>query len=334
MKLMKVKKMVKVAVDLMGGDNAPAEIEKGVLAAVGEDASLEVKLYGIKGAYTGNHPRVEFIEVTEKIESDDDPVRSVRRKKDSSLVRACKAVKDKEVAACVSAGNTGALMSAGLFVVGRIRGIERPAIGTLLPSTDGRGMMLLDMGANAENKPKHLEQFAVMADIYMREIAGRDNPTVGLINNGSEENKGSELTKETFKLLRKSDMNFIGNFETRDILSGSVDIAVTDGFTGNVVLKTIEGTASALMNEIKDVFLRSTKNKMAALVLKNDFKAVKDLLDYRQYGGAPLLGLDGNVLKAHGSSDSVAIVSALRQARKMADSQAISKIKERIEENA
>src|SRR5699024_7010492 len=155
-----------------------------------------------------------------------------------------------------------------------------------------------------------------------------------LINNGSEENKGSQLTKETFQLLRKNDMNVIGNFEPRDSLSGSVDISVTDGFTVNVVLNTIEGTASELMSEIKDVFLRSTNNKMAALVLKNDFKAVKDLLDYRQYGGAPLLGLDGNVLKAHGSSDSVAIVSALRQARKMADSQAISKIKERIEENA
>src|SRR5699024_6387036 len=246
-----------------------------------------------------------------KIESDDDPVRSVRRKKDSSLVRACKAVKDKEVAACVSAGNTGALMSAGLFVVGRIRGIERPAIGTLLPSTDGRGMMLLDMGANAENKPKHLEQFAVMADIYMREIAGRDNPTVGLINNGSEENKGSELTKETFKLLRKSDMNFIGNFETRDILSVSVDIAVTDGFTGNVVVNYFKGMAVVHISVIYDAFIRTTKFKMVSSVLKNDLKAVKALLDYSQYGGAPLLGLDANVPKAHGSSDFVAIVSAL-----------------------
>src|SRR5699024_8578765 len=144
-------------------------------------------------------------------------------------------------------------------------------IGTLLPITDRRGMVHLDMGDNAENKPNHLEQFEVMADIYMLEIAGRDNPTLILINNYRNENKGNELIKETFKMLRKSDMNFIGNFETRDILSGSVDIAVTDGFTGNVVLKTIEGTASALMNEIKDVFLRSTKNKMAALVLKNDF---------------------------------------------------------------
>ena len=324
--------MVKIAVDLMGGDNAPQEIEKGVLQAVEADADLEVLLFGLKGAYSGDHPRVEFIEVTEKIESEDDPVRSVRRKKDSSLVRACRAVKDGEADACVSAGNTGALMSAGLFVVGRIKGVERPAIATLLPTTGKKGMMLLDMGANAENKPQHLYQFAVMADLYMRENEGRSNPTIGLVNNGSEANKGSELTKETYKLLEDSGLNFIGNFETRDILSGNVDIAVTDGFTGNVILKTIEGTAMSLMGEVKNAFLKNAKNKLAALVLKKDVQSIRDLLDYRHYGGAPLLGLNGHVLKAHGSSDSVAIVSALKQAKRMAESDAITKIKERVGE--
>ncbi|WP_342389069.1 phosphate acyltransferase PlsX [Salinicoccus bachuensis] len=326
--------MVKIAVDLMGGDNAPEEIEKGVLQAVEEDGSLEVLLFGLKDAYSGDHPRVEFIEVTEKIESEDDPVRSVRRKKDSSLVRACRAVKDGEADACISAGNTGALMSAGLFVVGRIKGVERPAIATLLPTTgkSKEGMMLLDMGANADNKPQHLYQFAVMADLYMRENEGRSNPTIGLVNNGSEANKGSELTKETFKLLDESGLNFIGNFETRDILSGKVDIAVTDGFTGNVILKTLEGTAMALMGEVKQAFLKNTKNKLAALVLRKDVQSIRNLLDYRQYGGAPLLGLEGNVLKAHGSSDRVAIVSAIRQAKRMAESDAITKIKERVGE--
>ncbi|WP_434121456.1 phosphate acyltransferase PlsX [Salinicoccus roseus] len=326
--------MVKIAVDLMGGDNAPEEIEKGVLQAVEADEDLEVLLFGLKGAYSGNHPRVEFIEVTEKIESEDDPVRSVRRKKDSSLVRACRAVKDGEADACVSAGNTGALMSAGLFVVGRIKGVERPAIATLLPTTgkSKEGMMLLDMGANAENKPQHLYQFAVMADLYMRENEGRSNPTIGLVNNGSEANKGSELTKETYKLLEDSGLNFIGNFETRDILSGKIDIAVTDGFTGNVILKTIEGTAMSLMGEVKNAFLKNAKNKLAALVLKKDVQSIRDLLDYRHYGGAPLLGLNGHVLKAHGSSDSVAIVSALKQAKRMAESDAITKIKERVGE--
>ncbi len=324
--------MVKIAVDLMGGDNAPEEIEKGVLQAVEADADLEVLLFGLKGAYSGDHPRVEFIEVTEKIESEDDPVRSVRRKKDSSLVRACRAVKDGEADACVSAGNTGALMSAGLFVVGRIKGVERPAIATLLPTTGKKGMMLLDMGANAENKPQHLYQFAVMADLYMRENERRSNPTIGLVNNGSEANKGSELTKETYKLLEESGLNFTGNFETREILSGKIDIAVTDGFTGNVILKTIEGTAMSLMGEVKNAFLKNAKNKLAALVLKKDVQSIRDLLDYRHYGGAPLLGLNGNVLKAHGSSDSTAIVSALKQAKRMAESDAITKIKERVGE--
>lgn len=318
----------------MGGDNAPAEIEKGVLEAVDADQSIEILLYGLQGAYTGSHPRVKFIEVTEKIESEDDPVRAVKRKKDSSLVRACQAVKDNEADACISAGNTGALMSAGLFVVGRIKGIERPAIGTLLPTTNesGKGMMLLDMGANVDNKPKHLHQFAVMADIYMRDNEGRSNPTIGLVNNGSEANKGSEMTKETYKLLEDSELNFAGNFETRDILSGKVDIAVTDGFTGNIILKTIEGTAMALMGEVKHAFLKNTKNKLAALILKKDIQSIRDLLDYRHYGGAPLLGLDGNVLKAHGSSDSTAIVSAIRQAKRMAQSDAITKIKESVGE--
>lgn len=225
-------------------------------------------------------------------------------------------------------------MSAGLFVVGRIKGVERPAIATLLPTTgkSKEGMMLLDMGANAENKPQHLYQFAVMADLYMRENEGRSNPTIGLVNNGSEANKGSELTKETYKLLEDSGLNFIGNFETRDILSGNVDIAVTDGFTGNVILKTIEGTAMSLMGEVKNAFLKNAKNKLAALVLKKDVQSIRDLLDYRHYGGAPLLGLNGNVLKAHGSSDSVAIVSALKQAKRMAESDAITKIKERVGE--
>jgi glycerol-3-phosphate acyltransferase PlsX len=243
-------------------------------------------------------------------------------------------VKDGEADACVSAGNTGALMSAGLFVVGRIKGVERPAIATLLPTTgkSKEGMMLLDMGANADNKPQHLYQFAVMADLYMRENEGRSNPTIGLVNNGSEANKGSELTKETYKLLEESGLNFTGNFETREILSGKIDIAVTDGFTGNVILKTIEGTAMSLMGEVKNAFLKNAKNKLAALVLKKDVQSIRDLLDYRHYGGAPLLGLNGHVLKAHGSSDSVAIVSALKQAKRMAESDAITKIKERVGE--
>ena len=319
--------MVKIAVDLMGGDNAPEAVTKGIMEAVEEDGSLEILAYGLKGSYSGDHPQIEFIEVTEKVKAEDDPVRAVRKKKDSSLVRAAKAVKEGEAEACVSAGNTGAIMSAGLFVVGRLKGVERPAIASLIPNTTGKGIMLLDMGANADNKPKHLYQFAEMASIYMEEIEGRKNPEVGLINIGSEDNKGNEVTRAAFELLKESDLNFTGNFETRDIISGTVDIAVTDGFTGNIVLKTIEGTAKSMMTEIKDIFLKNTKNKLAAAVLKNDFGRVKDLLDYREVGGAPLLGLDGYVLKAHGSSDARAIHNAIRQAVRMAESGALEKIK-------
>lgn len=324
--------MVKIAIDLMGGDNAPDAIVEGILEAVEQDDSIEILAYGLKGSYAGSHPRIEFIEVTEKVDSEDDPVKAVRRKKDSSLVRAAKAVKDGEADACVSAGNTGAIMSAGLFVVGRIKGIERPAIASIIPNTTGQGIMLLDMGANSDNKPKHLVQFAEMASIYMEGIENRENPEVGLINIGSEDNKGNEVTRGAFELLRDSDLNFTGNFETRDIISGSIDIAVTDGFTGNIVLKTIEGTAKSMMTEVKSIFLKNTKNKLAAAALKKDFGSIKDLLDYRKVGGAPLLGLDGYVLKAHGSSDALALHNAVKQAKRMAESGALNKIKEKVGE--
>lgn len=323
--------MVKISVDLMGGDNAPVKIEEGIMKAVEEDSTLEVKAYGLPGSFTKEHPQVEFTEVNEKIDSDDDPVKSVRRKKNSSLVRAAKAVKDGETDACVSAGNTGAIMAAGLFAVGRIKGVERPAIASILPSVNRKGMMFLDMGANSDNKASHLHQFAVMASIYMEEMEGRSSASVGLVNIGSEDIKGNEVTKEAYKLLSENDdLNFVGNFETRDILNGKVDIAVTDGFTGNIVLKTIEGTATSMLTEIKSAFLKNIKNKIAALLLKKDFVEIKDLLDYRQYGAAPLLGLDGNVLKAHGSSDGVAIYNAIKQAKRLAESDAIFKIKEKV----
>ena len=322
--------MVKIAIDLNGGDNAPQSVIDGVKLALDEHDDIEIELYGTKGSYNENLDRVTFTEVAEKIESTDDPVRAVRRKKDSGMVQACVAVKEGRADACFSAGNTGALMSAGLFNVGRIKGIDRPAIASMIPSTDGKGMLLLDMGANVDNRANHLYQFAVMADIYMEDILDRKNPKIGLVNIGSEDNKGSELTKETHKLLKESHLNFQGNFETRDILSGVVDVAVTDGFTGNIILKTIEGTAMGMMGEIKKALTSSFKNKVGAVLVKSGLQNIKDLLDYRQYGGAPLLGLNGHVLKAHGSSDAVAIASAVRQAKRMAMSDSIEKISNKV----
>ncbi len=322
--------MVKIAIDLNGGDNAPQSVIDGVKLALDEHDDIEIELYGTKGSYNENLDRVTFTEVAEKIESTDDPVRAVRRKKDSGMVQACVAVKEGRADACFSAGNTGALMSAGLFNVGRIKGIDRPAIASMIPSTDGKGMLLLDMGANVDNRANHLYQFAVMADIYMEDILDRKHPKIGLVNIGSEDNKGSELTKETHKLLKESHLNFQGNFETRDILSGVVDVAVTDGFTGNIILKTIEGTAMGMMGEIKKALTSSFKNKVGAVLVKSGLQNIKDLLDYRQYGGAPLLGLNGHVLKAHGSSDAVAIASAVRQAKRMAMSDSIEKISNKV----
>lgn len=325
--------MAKIAVDLMGGDNAPEAIEEGILEAVEKFKDVEILAFGLAGSYSGNHPRITFTEVTEKIESDDDPVKAVRRKKDSSLVRAVKAVADGEADAIVSAGNTGAIMSAGLFGVKRIKGIERPAITSMLPTTSGKGVLMLDMGANSENKPKHLLQFAQMASIYMENIEGRKNPSIGLINNGSEEIKGTELTKETYQLLKNSRLNFAGFYEPTKILTGDIDIAVTDGFTGNIVLKTIEGTSSSLMGELKKIMLKNPVNKIAAIALKKDFQGLKDMLDYRQFGGAPLMGLQGNVIKAHGSSDATAVVNAIRQAQKIVDSKTLDKIKDLLGES-
>lgn len=322
--------MIKIAIDLNGGDKAPQSVIDGVKLALKQYDDIEIILYGTEGSYNENIDRVSYVTVAEKIESTDDPVRAVRRKKDSGMVQACVAVKEGVADACISAGNTGALMSAGLFNVGRIKGIERPAIASMIPSTSGKGMLLLDMGANVDNRPNHLYQFAVMADIYMRDIEGRANPTVGLVNIGSEENKGSELTKETYKLMKEGSFNFKGNFETRDILSGSVDIAVTDGFTGNIVLKTLEGTAMGMMSQIKKSLTSSFVTKVGALLVKSGLKEIKDLLDYRQHGGAPLLGLNGHVLKAHGSSDEIAISNAIRQAKRMAESEAIEKISKKV----
>lgn len=322
--------MKTIAVDLMGGDHAPKVVVEGIKSALEKYDNLKIKAYGTSGSWTDNHDRVEFIEVTEVITSEDDPVRAVRRKKDSSIIRAAKAVKEGEADAFVSAGNTGALLTAGLFVIGRIKGIERPALASMIPTTSEKGMLMLDLGANSENKPNHLLQFAHMASIYMENIIGRKNPKIGLINNGSEDIKGTPLTKETHQLLKESNLNYSGYFETRDVLTGKYDIGVTDGFTGNVILKTIEGTSSSILGEVKKIFLSSFFNKLSALAVKKDFGKLKDVMDYRQFGGAPLLGVNGHVLKAHGSSDALAIENAIRNAITMAESDAIEKIKEAI----
>lgn len=325
-----------IAVDAMGGDHAPKEVVLGSMKAVKEIPSLTIKLFGdeqkISPFLTNNH-NIEVIHTANAILSTDEPVRAVRRKKDASMVLMAQSVKDGESQACVSAGNTGALMAAGLFVVGRIKGIERPALAPTLPTIDGKGFVMMDLGANADAKPEHLVQYALMGSIYAENVRGIARPTVGLLNIGTEEGKGNELTKAAFALLKESGVNFIGNVESRDLLNGAADVVVTDGFTGNMVLKTLEGTAQALFGMLKETFTSSLKAKIAAGLIQHDLKAVKNQMDYTEYGGAALFGLEAPVIKAHGSSNENAIYNAIKQANKMAEQQVGRLIAESLNNN-
>lgn len=330
---------MKIAIDAMGGDHAPKEIVEGVFQAVEDFKDVEFLLYGdeVKMApYLKQHERVQVIHCSEVIEGTDEPVRAVRRKKDASMVRMAQAVADGEADACVSAGNTGALMAAGLFIIHRIDGIDRPALATTLPTLDGAGFDMLDLGANADAKPENILQYAIMGSIYAKQVRGIEKPTVGLLNIGTEDKKGNDLTKQAFKLLKEqNDINFIGNVEARELLNHAADVVVTDGFTGNMVLKTIEGVAGNIFAMLKEEFLSSTKTKVAAMMMKNNLKNLKTKMDYSEYGGAPLFGLKAPVIKAHGSSKAQAIYSAIRQTHIMVEHRVCQTIDQTIsKENA
>lgn len=328
---------MKLAIDAMGGDNAPKEIVLGAVKAVETFPDIEITLIGDESQMAGylkSHDRIKTIHTDEVILGTDEPVRAVRRKKRASMVLAANEVATGQADACISAGNTGALMAAGLFVVGRMEGIDRPALAPTLPTIGGEGFLLLDVGANADAKPEHLLQYAMMGSIYSEKVRSIDKPKVGLLNIGIEEKKGNELTKHAFNLLKDANLNFIGNVEARDLLNGAADVVITDGFTGNMVLKTIEGTALSIMKMLKSVLMKNLKTKLAAGVLKADLYQLKNKMDYSEYGGAGLLGLKAPVIKAHGSSNAHAIESAIRQAREMVDKDVITQIKKTIEENA
>ncbi|MEK5102374.1 phosphate acyltransferase PlsX [Cytobacillus sp. FSL M8-0252] len=326
---------MKIAIDAMGGDNAPEEIVDGAMKAALDFNDIEITLVGnedeIRKYLTSNDDRIQVLHTNEMILGTDEPVRAVRRKKQASMVLAAQLVADGKADACISAGNTGALMAAGLFVVGRIEGIERPALAPTLPTIGGEGFLLLDVGANVDAKPEHLTQYALMGAIYAEKVRGVKNPRVGLLNIGTEEKKGSELTKDTFTKLQQADINFIGNVEARDLLNGVADVVVTDGFTGNMVLKTIEGTAMSLFKMLKTAMTSNLKSKLAAAVLKPDLKELKGKMDYSEYGGAALFGLKAPVIKAHGSSDRNALYSAVKQTRIMVEHEVAEKVKASLE---
>src|SRR3954454_7150364 len=322
---------MKIAIDAMGGDHAPKEIVLGALKAIDTYSDVEITLVGDENKinqYVKDRNRISIIHTDEVITGTDEPVRAVRRKKNASMVLAAKEVAEGRADACISAGNTGALMAAGLFIVGRIEGIERPALSPTLPTIGGEGFVLLDVGANVDAKPEHLVQYALMGSIYSQKVRGIDCPRVGLLNIGTEEKKGNELTKHTYELLKVEDIHFIGNVEARDLLNGVADVVITDGFTGNMVLKTIEGTAISIMKMLKTSLMSSVKSKLAAAVLKPNLYELKSKMDYSEYGGAGLFGLKAPVIKAHGSSDANAIFNAIRQAKDMVEHGVTEKIQE------
>lgn len=320
---------MRIAIDAMGGDHAPEQIVKGVMSAVKVFPTIEFTLVGneqeISKYLTDTH-HVSIIHTVDVIEATDEPVRAVRRKKSASMVLMAEEVKAGRADACISAGNTGALMAAGLFVVGRIEGIDRPALSPTLPTIDGKGFVFMDVGANAEAKPEHLLQYAIMGSVYAEKVRKTTNPRVGLLNVGTEDKKGNELTKQAFTLLKEAPVHFVGNVEARDLLSGVCDVVVTDGFTGNIALKSIEGTAFAIFSMLKKELTSNLKTKLATAVIKPQLKNLKNQLDYSEYGGAGLFGLKAPVIKAHGSSDARAILNAIRQAKDMVEKQVIQTI--------
>ncbi|MED1794347.1 phosphate acyltransferase PlsX [Brevibacillus nitrificans] len=310
---------MRIAVDAMGGDNAPRSTVQGALAAVKENPSLTIVLVGdeqgIRSQLSGEIPaNIEIVPTTEVIDPDDEPVKAVRRKKNSSLVVAVQMARENLVDAAISAGNTGALMTAGLLYAGRMEGIERPALATFIPNIKGRVTLTLDVGANMDAKPHHLLQYAVMGSLYAERVLGFEKPTVGLLNVGTEEGKGNELTKAVFPLLSNADLNFVGNVEARDVLEGACDVLVCDGFVGNVLLKAVEGAAATIFSQLKQEFTSSLINKVGAAILKPGLMRFRKRMDYAEYGGAPLLGLRSPVIKAHGSSDAKAVKNAIASA--------------------
>ncbi|EJI7156198.1 phosphate acyltransferase PlsX [Enterococcus faecalis] len=332
---------MKIAVDAMGGDNAPQAIIEGVMLAKQDFPDIEFQLYGKEAEikkYITDEKNITIIHTDEKIASDDEPVKAIRRKKTASMVLAAQAVKNGEADAIFSAGNTGALLAAGLFIVGRIKNVERPGLMSTLPvmGEPDKGFDMLDLGANADNKPEHLVQYAVLGSFYAEKVRNVQNPRVGLLNNGTEETKGSELTKKAFELLAADEtINFVGNVEARELLNGVADVVVTDGFTGNAVLKSIEGTAMNMMSLLKTAILsEGVKGKMGALLLKNALRGMKDEMDYSKHGGAVLFGLKAPVIKTHGATGPDAVRYTIRQIHTMLETQVVPQLVEYYEGKA
>lgn len=328
---------MRVVIDAFGGDNAPLEIVKG--------ASLASVEYGCEITLCGNESEInrvisendlkffgelKIVHTEDVISMHDDPTSLLKTHKESSMALAFKELSEDRADAFVSAGSTGAVVVGGTLIVKRIKGIKRPALGGMIPSPKGR-YMLMDMGANAECRPEMLEQFGIMASAYLKGVEGIKNPKIGLLNIGTEDTKGTELQKEAYELLKNAPINFVGNIESREMPKGECDAVITDGFTGNIALKLIEGTASTLFKLIKQVLYKNIFNKLAALVIKKDLYSLKSMMDSTEVGGAPLLGVRKPVIKAHGNSDAKALKNAIRQAITFTETKVIDAIAENLD---
>ncbi|MDI6857761.1 MAG: phosphate acyltransferase PlsX [Dehalococcoidia bacterium] len=308
-----------IALDAVGGDRAPGEAVAGAVEAA-RQLRIPIALVGPRNvvenelARHADAPRLEIVEAGQIIAMDEPPTQAVRQKRDASINVAMRMLKSGEADAVVSAGNTGALVASALLNLGRLPGIHRPAIGALLPSTE-HGVLLLDAGANAECKPSYLVQFAYMGSAYMERMFGISRPRVGLLNIGEEDNKGNDLAQDVYPKLKKANLNFVGNVEGKDIARNMVDVVVTDGFTGNVAVKMSEASVEFVLSQLKRVLGEGFRNRLAALALSDSLRGVIRRLDYSEYGGVPLLGVNGIVIAAHGRSDAKAFKNALRIAR-------------------
>lgn len=325
-----------IALDCMGGDNAPGEIVKGAVLAANENKDMLIKLVGreddIKKELEKypSSDKLEIVDAKEVIETGEPPVVAIRKKKDSSLVKCMYMVKKGEADAMVSAGSTGANLVGGHVIIGRIKGVERPPLSPLIPTKTGFSL-LIDCGANVDARPSHLLQFAKMGSVYMENVVGVKNPKVALVNIGAEEEKGNALVKETYPLLKEMEgINFIGNIEARDIPNGDADVIVCDAFVGNVILKLYEGVASVLIDKIKGSMMNSIKTKIGALLIKKDLKKTLKGFSLEEHGGAPLLGLNGLLVKTHGSSKAIEIKNSILQCITFNELDINNKFKEKL----
>lgn len=332
--------MKKIVLDCMGGDNAPEEIVKGGLDALDVNPDLQLIMSGkendIKALIDRHFGRIEVIDARDVITNDDSPTEAIRKKTDSSMVRAFDALKERgDVAGIVSAGSTGALLTGAFLKVGRIKGISRPAMAAFLPVINGGdGVVLCDCGANVDCKAQNLLHFAIMADAFYKLQTGKDDCRVALLSNGTEDKKGTELNQEAFKLLKDAKLNFVGNMEARDIISGNYDVIVADGFSGNIALKSLEGAGLGIFKMLKDSIKKGgLRAVIGALLLKPAFRNVKHTMDVNEKGGAVFLGANKVVIKAHGSAMAKSITIAVLQAFNLADLDIVGAIKTSLEKN-